>query len=353
MADNGGYWDDDLWASEDDPYAADLWGHPDLPRELLYLSGAQEHPRLPGLADAWLAELARVGLPEPDPDGETPPKQKDHRRPAFASQEGELYPVRIDGHRQLLWLKTDGRLMSRGELRGYRTIEVLDRPLKTQTAIISLLTVLEAGPIDTARLREALQDRAPSLDGSLQVHEFRFVRSLLRYHRPSFDELPPEDQVGLIEETCKRVNTFLRASRQLVEFLEYGVPGQDLRAAIENANRDVMAAVFRDVEGLSSPQIAERFKLPVHRYQVKGGHRGVDKMVERGRDLLEKALGKTGWQEQIDVMKSDGEWFRNLNAAQKAIYSLLDRDNMTDEEARRYVARFDDSEDASSPDDST
>jgi hypothetical protein len=236
---------------------------------------------------------------------------------------------------------------------GYKTIEVLDRPLKTQTAIISLLTVLEAGPIDTMRMREALQEGAQSLDSPLQVHEFRFVLSLLRYHRPSFDELPSEDQVGLIEEICKRVNTFLIASRKLVVFLEYGVPGQDLRPAIENANRDVMAAVFRDVEGLSSPQIAQRFQLSADNYRIKGGNRGVDKMVERGRNLLEKALGKTGWQEQIDVMKADGEWFRNLNAAQRAIYSLLDRDNMTDEEARRYVARFDDSEDASSPDDST
>lgn len=198
MSDNGGYWDDDLCAREDDPYAAEVRGHPDLPRKLLYWSGTQERRRLPELADAWLAELARVKLPEPDPDGETPPKQKDHRRPAFAPQEDELYPVRIDGHRQLLWLKTDGRLMSHGEMHGYRTIEVLDKPLKTQTAIISLLTVLEAGPIDTAMLREALQERAQPLDSSLQVHEFRFVLSLLRYHRPSFDELyPPKTKWAL------------------------------------------------------------------------------------------------------------------------------------------------------------
>ena len=107
VSDNGGYWDDNLWTREDDPYAAEVWADPDLPKKLLYWAGAQEHPRLPELADAWLAELARARLPEPGPDGETPPKQKDHRRPVFAPQEDELYPVRIDGHRQLLWLKTD------------------------------------------------------------------------------------------------------------------------------------------------------------------------------------------------------------------------------------------------------
>jgi hypothetical protein len=33
-----------------------------------------------------------------------------------------------------------------------------------------------------------------------------------------------------------------------MEFLEYGVPGQDLRPVVENANRDVQTAVFKDVE---------------------------------------------------------------------------------------------------------
>jgi hypothetical protein len=53
-ADPGGYWDDDLWEREDDPIAAELWANPDLPRKLLYWSGALEHRTLQELASAWL-----------------------------------------------------------------------------------------------------------------------------------------------------------------------------------------------------------------------------------------------------------------------------------------------------------
>jgi hypothetical protein len=39
-------------------------------------------------------------------------------------------------------------------------------------------------------------------------------------------------------------------------------------------------------------------------------------------------------------MKADREWFRSLNARQQRIYSMLDKDHMSEEEARRYVKRF-------------
>ena len=340
MADIGGYWDDNIWAREDDMYAAELWSDPELPRKLLYWSGAREWRQLPELAAAWLAELAEAGLPEPEADQEFPPKQSDNRRPTMDLRGCELHPTNVEGHRQVFWLNVDGRRTQRGDKGGYKAIEVLDRPLKTQLAVISLLTALEAGPIDIVRLREGLSGTKPPLEHSLQVHESQYVLSLLRYYRPDFDDLPHEEQLGLIEGACKRVNHFLEASRQIVEFLEYGASGKDLRPAIENANRDVMTAVLRDVEGLSSPQIAERLNLSAEKYQVKGGQRAVDKMIERGRKLLEKAFGKEGWQKRIEAMKLDGEWFRNLDARQKAIYSMLDTNTMTDEEARRYIERF-------------
>jgi DNA-directed RNA polymerase specialized sigma24 family protein len=84
---------------------------------------------------------------------------------------------------------------------------------------------------------------------------------LLHYYRPSYDSLSREEQRDLVDATVERVNAFLKASRQLVEFLEYGVPNRKQRAALQDANRDVRAAVLSEVEGLSSPRIAERFGL--------------------------------------------------------------------------------------------
>jgi hypothetical protein len=108
MVDNGGYWDDDLWAREDDPIAAELWANPDLPRKLLYWSGAPEHLTLEELASAWLSELADVGLPGPNPDTETSPKQAGSRRPELDPHQDKLLPVPVGSSRQLLWLNKYG-----------------------------------------------------------------------------------------------------------------------------------------------------------------------------------------------------------------------------------------------------
>ncbi len=341
MSDTGGYWDDNIWAREDDPNAAELWRDPDLPRKLLYWSGAQGRPQLPELAAAWLAELTEIGLPEPKPGREAPHKQANSQRPTLNPGEGELYSVRIKGHSQVFWLKLDGSLTHHEDGGGYKSIEVLDKPLRTQTAIISLLTALEASPLDAvgnlseAVSREELLNRLPRLRG------FCYILSLLQYYRPTFDELSHEEQLSLIEETSKRVNSFLVASRQLVNFLEYGVPNRDLRPAIEHANRDVEAAVLHDVDGLSASKIAERLGLSTgEKYRIKGGHRTVEKMAERGRKLLEGALGKEGWQKRIEAMKADAKWFRGLSSTQQAIYSQLERENMTEEEARQYIAEL-------------
>jgi integrase-like protein len=61
-----GYWDDDLRGREDDVYAAELYGYPFTPLELLYRRGAEEHRSLEELSGAWLSEISRVGLPEHD-----------------------------------------------------------------------------------------------------------------------------------------------------------------------------------------------------------------------------------------------------------------------------------------------
>jgi hypothetical protein len=280
-------------------------------------------------------------------------------------EEGLLYPARVDEHRQVFWLKLDGPRTSRGDKSGYKSIKVFDRPLRTQMAIIGALTVLETGPIDTERLREALSQTEPPLERSinereraawwgelgeegfkwltdLQMPYLYYVLSLLRYYRPSFDELPHEQQLDLIVLASERVNNLLTAARQLVEFLEYGASGQDLRPAAVDANRDVRAAVLKDVEDdMGVIQIAERLGLDVtEKDRDKRDHPTVRQMIKRGRKMLESALGTEGWRKQVEAMKAEAKRWQELSAEEQIVEMLAERDDVTLEEARKSkVAR--------------
>jgi hypothetical protein len=281
-------------------------------------------------------------------------------------EEGPLYPARVDEHRQVFWLKLDGPRTSRGAKSGYKSIKVFDRPLRTQMAIIGALTVLETGPIDTERMREALSQLSqadPPLESSiserqraawwgelgeegfkwltdLQMPYLFYMLSLLRHYRPSFDKLPHEQQLDLIVQAGERVNKLLTAARQLVEFLEYGAPDQDLRAAAEDANPDVRAAVLKDVEDMSSIQIAERLGLDVtEKQRDERDHPRVRQMINRGRKMLESALGTEGWRKQVEAMKAEAKRWQKLSAEEQSIEMLAEQDDVTVEEARkRYVA---------------
>lgn len=327
----------------------------------LYQSGAESWSDLSELARLWLNELNKVGLRKIDPLSEAPQKQLNPRRPAMEPEEGQLYPARVDEHRQVFWLNLDGPRTSRGAKSGYKSIKVYDRPLRTQMAIIGALTVLETGLIDTERLREALSQTEPPLERSinerevaawwgelgeegfkwltdLQLPYLSYVLSLLRYYRPSFDELPHEQQLDLIAQAGERVNKLLTAARQLVEFLEYGAPDQDLRAAAEDANRDVRAAVLKDVEDMNSIQIAERFCLNItEKYRDQRDHPRVRQMIKRGRKMLESALGTEGWRKQVAAMKAEAERWQELSAEEQSIEMWAERDDVTVEEARKRL----------------
>lgn len=326
-----GYWDDDLWGREDDVYAAELYGYPFTPLELLYRRGAEEHQSLEELSGAWLSEISRVGLPEHDT--EFVPKQFDPRRPETAAPGQRLFPVRMGERHQRFWIAVGDSVGEDGNTR----VGVLDRPLRTQESIIALLTVLESVPA------EARPTQGPKSESAKRARppNYTYVRQLLRYYRPSFDTLPREEQRDLIDATTERVDAFLKASRQLVEFLEYGVPGRRLSSALRDADRDVRAAVLCEVEELSSPRIAERFGLPMSdAYRDKHEHKGVEGMIERGRKLLVAALGEQGWKRQVEVMKQDREWFDSLGDDLKSIYLELDKGRLGEAEARRFVEKL-------------
>src|SRR5215212_6451533 len=68
---------------------------------------------------------------------------------------GDVRPVRLGKSLKGAWIRLDGPRTKHG----YRNIELLDKPLRTEAAIVAALTVLDASKIesfDFERLREAL-----------------------------------------------------------------------------------------------------------------------------------------------------------------------------------------------------
>jgi len=205
--------------------------------------------------------------------------------------------------------------------RGYPEISVSDEPLRTEAAMVAALTALEAKPLDLDTLRKvlaiglplrgqsfwdrfnrALEDRRIDKDLRRAYRELchhqalDYVLMLLRYHRPGFDDLPPQQRTNLVIDACAHANELLDALRKLVSFLEHGRANYRGAAATKVVGKDVEAAVLRDVDGLTNREIGERLGVPLPAtFLIKADHPTVRKMVKRGRRALEAALGEDGW----------------------------------------------------------
>jgi len=324
-------------------------GNEDWYREDLYDGVAFAITDLRSFAQEWLKELSRVGYHGVGGPSRLPLKQRVDgsaiTTPAASS--GDTYPVFFENSRQVLWLQLDGE---RPVAREYREVRVSDEPLRTDKAILAALTALEGRPIDIERLRKALPELKLPLDrsmwaqwhealkdlpepygepgefkdhfkqrgkqleesnvpGGLQSHQvLDYVLLLLRHYRPEFDDLPHQEKLKLIVQVCARVNEFLEALRRFESFLEYGIPGRPRKSAAKDADRDVKAAVLRGVDGLTYREIGEELGVPPPEdIDYMGDHPTVRQMVKRGRRLLERALGKEGWQSHIGTMKAEAK----------------------------------------------
>jgi hypothetical protein len=330
-------------------------------------------------AQRWLNELSRVGyrgittIFGQDGVFYIPLKQPTDNMSAVTRPLGareKAHPVTFENSRQVLWLQLEG---DRSLDHGYREVRVSDEPLRTDKAILAALTAMEGRIVDTDRLRSALDklklpleepmwrqldealkeipgppyDRSQSIAEDLEqmrkqredlqgVWYLDYVLLLLRYHRPEFDSLPEKEKLDLIAQTCAYTNTFMEALRKLTDFLEYGVPGRRQKAAAIDADRDVRAAVRRDVDGLTYREISSELGIPLPKdVAYKGDHPRVRQMVNRGRSLLERTLGKEGWQDHIEAMKAEAKRWKALSEIEQIAEGVSESLGIPYEEALR------------------
>jgi hypothetical protein len=222
------------------------------------------------LAPIWLSILSEVGLRGIDPSTGSPPKEEATYHPKAWPLYSYTLPVRLKDSREVLWLKFNG---PRSE-EGYRMIQILETPLRTNLAILAALTALEGrqldvdslddtsieGVLDTSEeglteeeaieeltnlvteLEENELERLASSqiydDPDLATHvALEYAAALLRHYRPEFDELPYPERVALLKDGLRRVNEVLESLRKLVGFLEYGVTERDLTNYLKRDRR--------------------------------------------------------------------------------------------------------------------
>jgi hypothetical protein len=183
-------------------------------------------------------------------------------------------------------------------------------------------------------------ERAEEFKHDLQVPSLEYVLALLRYSRRDFDTLPRSDQVELILGTCEHLNEFLTSLRKLVTFVEYGTPEGLSTKPVKDRNRDVKAALLREVAGLSYKDIGEELRIPLPpNSEIKGSHDTVRKSVKRGLDLLRQLFGQDGWRKRLDSMKAEAEWYKALSEEERIVEDLAQSWRVSKEEALKQLER--------------
>ena len=300
------------------------------------------------LADFWLKNLVYTGLRETDPSSGSIPKELSSYYPNAGSLYSDIRPAKLEDSREVIWLRADGHRTERG----FKGVRILRTPLRTDTAIVAALTALEGNPppaperLDESAVEAFLRLRQPTsgsvdmseqewMKGLLLMSKLDYVVALLCHFRPEFDDLPRGDQVALVREACKRVNTFLEALQQLTAFLEYGRPGKDLRPAMEDVERDIQAAELQDIEGLSSVKLGQALgvEAPASDEFKRTNSRALH-IAKRGRRLLIDAFGNEGWQELVERKRAERNHFLSLDAEEQSLIRFAEDEGMTIEEAR-------------------
>jgi hypothetical protein len=108
--------------------------------------------------------------------------------------------------------------------------------------------------------------------------------------------------------------------------LSTALQDRDQRPAIEDPHRDVRAAVMRDVDGETYPNIAEHLQIKVsEKSKHVGDYSTVSKAVGRGRDILVRAIGRDGWEKATAEMRREHARRETLSEPQRFVEDCAER----------------------------
>ena len=222
-----------------------------------------------------------------------------------------------------------------------RDLKVLDKKLKDLNRKGGEGKLTPAEKKERKRLQDYLPKRSERWERStpLWTHSITYMLSLFRYRRPDFDEYSLEQQLDLVDNHRKHINKVLEANRQHMAFLEYGTPAGNPRRAVELAQKQIRAAVLKDVEDLSQQQIAEILAVEYDedRYKVDMKIPKVASLVREGRTRLDQALiSEGGWNNRAEEMKAEGDRYNSLSEEEREVEQLAENTGWPIEQAQAF-----------------
>jgi len=152
-----------------------------------------------------------------------------------------------------------------------------------------------------------------------------YAAGLLRARFPDFDARPASERTKRLVHTMNDVSEVRASIERLGRHLAYG----SSKPPMEEVGRDVLAAILKDVHGLSSieigrrlginavadhkppqteietKQLLERIAAQEWRIKNKRENQQAKLAIKRGREVLERAFGDAGWQERVRRMRRD------------------------------------------------
>ncbi len=333
-------------------------------RDKLYESGISVFS-VPLLQKMWLQELSSEGIHRAGSSFPAAPKTDSPGEPVRRALLGDVRPVPLGKSGETVWLRLDGE---RSE-RGYKNIEILDRPITTQTATITALTILEAGAMEGGSFGWMMRKLRRVIDGHNaaraeesnnralqhvlndsftnwytndnlkglsypQIRALRWSLALLRHTRVGFDDLPYREQAGLFLKHCEYIRDTVEASRIHAAFLDYGTPDGIGTRKVERLREQIRATILANVEGMTHLQIAKAMDIPVPKYhEINKAVPEVRKLVKNGRDLLQRALDGD-WEDHAKNMQEEASRFGSLSEDEKDIEIIAERTGISENKLR-------------------
>lgn len=160
----------------------------------------------------------------------------------------------------------------------------------------------------------------------------------------AFDAWSPEDQADVVLRTIPSLNAVSKALSRLDMQKAWAAPNRSKAVpTLKRPGRDVMAAILKEVHGLSTLRIGKELGMPAQaNSRDKGENQAVRKAAEQGRDLLEGFFGADEWGAMVRRMQAGRERWNGLDdQPKKQLYILVAEYRATDAEQEERLARTD------------